>query len=220
MSISGRDLDTTHAHLPGITDEELLHRIGQGCSDCFQLLFHRYFRPVFSICCKILRDRTEAEDLLQEVFMAIFLQQERFDISRGSVRTWILQFAYFKSLRRRRYLRIREQHVLHEETESNRLQRSAQWEPLGMNYPEWARCVEEGISKLNEQQRRVIELIHVEGFTLQESASAMRQTMANTRNLYYRGMKSMRKFLEARAEKRLGDAKMVPEGLEAYRFEA
>src|SRR5713226_5788788 len=96
-----------HQHPEPLADDRLLGNIGQGCSDCFALLFHRYFRQVFAVSFKIVRDRAEAEDILQEVFLSIYLQQERFDPSRGSVRTWILQFAYFKSLLRRRYLHIR-----------------------------------------------------------------------------------------------------------------
>jgi RNA polymerase sigma-70 factor (ECF subfamily) len=80
----------------------LLRHVGEGCNDCFALLFHRYCRQAFSVSFRILRDRSETEDILQEVFLAIYLQLERFDPARGTVRTWILQFAYFKALLRRR----------------------------------------------------------------------------------------------------------------------
>jgi RNA polymerase sigma-70 factor (ECF subfamily) len=89
------------------SDDALLREMCSGCTECFSMLFHRYCRGVFSIANRILRDPREAEDILQEVFLAIFQQQEKYDASRGSVRTWILQFAYFKALVRRRYLRIR-----------------------------------------------------------------------------------------------------------------
>ena len=96
-----------HEHLASLADDELLRKIGQGCADCFGILFHRYCRQVFSVSYRILRDKSETEDILQEVFLSIYLQQEKYDPARGSVRTWILQFAYFKALLRRRYLRIR-----------------------------------------------------------------------------------------------------------------
>jgi RNA polymerase sigma-70 factor (ECF subfamily) len=76
-----------HEHREGLTDIELLRYIGDGCSDCFTLLFHRYFRQVFSLANRIIRDRAEAEEVLQEVFLAVYLLQERFDPARGSVRT-------------------------------------------------------------------------------------------------------------------------------------
>lgn len=145
---------------------------------------------------RILRDRAEAEDLLQEVFLAIYLQQKRFDSSRGSVRTWILQFAYFKALLRRRYLRIRKfykQEELREASESMVWSHPA--ERFGMNQAEWIRFVESGVGSLTDKQRRTIGLVHVEGYTLQEAADAQGETLANTRNSYYRGLKALRVFL-------------------------
>jgi RNA polymerase sigma-70 factor (ECF subfamily) len=81
-----------HAHREPLADEQLLGNINHGCQECFGLLFRRHFRSVLGIAFKILRDQTEAEDILQEVFLAIHLQQERFDPAKGTVRTWILQF--------------------------------------------------------------------------------------------------------------------------------
>jgi DNA-directed RNA polymerase specialized sigma24 family protein len=89
-----------HEHLATLTDDPLLQNVGNGCEECLALLSHRYFRQVFAVAFRILRDRQETKDILQEVFLAIFLQRERFDPSKGCVKTWILQFAYFRSLLR------------------------------------------------------------------------------------------------------------------------
>ncbi len=95
---------TEHEHPGLLTDEALLHNIAHGCEDCFDLLFSRFFRPILNLAYKIIRDRPEAEDVVQEVFLAIHEQRERFDPSVGTARTWVLQFGYYKSLKRRRYL--------------------------------------------------------------------------------------------------------------------
>ena len=148
---------------------------------------------------KILRDRQEAEDLLQEVFLAIYLQREKYDASRGSVKTWILQFAYFKSLLRRRYLRIRNFYTQEELAESHEFKRGLPSELLGLSSAEWTRFVESGIAALNPKQRQVMELVHFEGYTLQETSEIVRETLTNTRNYYYRGLKALRTFLRVRA---------------------
>jgi RNA polymerase sigma-70 factor (ECF subfamily) len=187
-------------HSLSFTDEELVSCVATGCSDCFASLFQRYCRPVFSVSFKILRDRQEAEDLLQEVFLAIYLQREKYDSSRGSVKTWILQFAYFKSLLRRRYLRIRNFYTQEELVESHEFRRRLPSELLGLSSAEWARFVESGIAALNPKQRQVMELVHFEGYTLQETSEIVRETLTNTRNYYYRGLKALRTFLRVRAE--------------------
>ena len=190
-----RDGMPDHEHIDLVADDELLRNIGQGCTECFALLFRRYCRPVFAISYRILRDRAEAEDILQEVFLAIHLQQERFDPARGNVKTWVLQFAYFKALLRRRYLNIRNFYKSEELSEVREVRRTHPSELLGMSAGEWARYVETGIGSLNSKQRQVIELVHFQGYTLRETSEIAGETLANTRNYYYRGIKALRNFL-------------------------
>ncbi len=209
-----------HEHSDNLADESLLRNIHEGCEDCFALLFHRYFRQVFATAYKILRDRTETEDVLQEVFLSIYLRQEQFDPHRGTVRMWVLQFAYFKALLRRRYLRIRNFYSQEEITESRAIRNSRPVDVLGMTPGEWSSYVEAGITSLNPKQRRVIELVHFEGYTLRETMEIMRETLANTRNYYYRGLKTLRAFLNAKMEGKQAQRSDVLENNETYRFES
>src|ERR1700730_3047579 len=188
-----------HEHFDSLADDDLLRNIVQGCTDCFALLFHRYCRQVFSVSLRIIRDKAEAEDILQEVFLSIYQQQERYDPSRGSIRTWILQFAYFKALLRRRYLRIRHFYNNEEVSEARELRVRESSGLMGMSSVEWARYVETGIATLDTKQRRVIELVHFEGYTLQEVSDNVRESLANTRNIYYRGLKQLKEFLNGKA---------------------
>jgi RNA polymerase sigma-70 factor (ECF subfamily) len=184
-----------HANPASLNDEELLHCIRNGCEECFAALFERHVRHVFAVAYRILRDASEAEDIMQEVFLDIFLRREEYDALRGSPRSWMLQFAYFKALVRRRYLRIRHFYADGEALEIQELRAKAPSELLGMNPMEWDHCVENGINLLESRQRQAIELIHFHGYTLQEAADITGNTLANTKNLYYRGMKALRSYL-------------------------
>jgi len=209
-----------HGHRELLSDYQLLTNIQQGCSVCFEELFHRYCRQVYSVAFRILRDRAETEDIVQEVFLSIFLQQERFDPSRATMRTWILQFAYFKALLRRRYLRVRNFYKQEEISETVEIRRRQPTETFGLTAPEWARYVESGIANLNPRQRQVIELVHFDGYTLQEAAEKSRESLANTRNYYYRGLKALRAALAARNAVRKATEGMKLEGDDAYIFES
>jgi DNA-directed RNA polymerase specialized sigma24 family protein len=55
--------------------------------------------------------------------------------------------------------------------------------------------VESGLASLKPKQRQVMELVHFEGLTLQETAERIRESFANTRNYYYRGLKALRVYL-------------------------
>jgi RNA polymerase sigma-70 factor (ECF subfamily) len=192
-----------HRHREPLSDEQLLKNIAQKCQDCFAILFTRYFRAVLAIASRILRDTAEAEDILQEVFLAIFLRQEQFDSTRGTVRTWILQFAYFKSMLRRRYLSIRnfyQQEELNLALES-RIQVTFE-RTFGLTSHEVIRLLEAGLLLLPPLQRRAIELVHFEGRTMREISELTGESLATTRNNYYRGIKQLRTYLRGNEESR------------------
>jgi RNA polymerase sigma-70 factor, ECF subfamily len=194
-----------HVHSECDDDVELIQSLQDGCEECFNILFAKYWKLVFTIAWKILRERTGAEDIVQEVFLAMYLQRDRYESSRGSVKTWIAQFAHFKALMKRRYIQTRELVNLDEflEFESGLMKFASAQSVL-----ERAAFVEECLAVLNPRQRRTIELVHFDGYTLMETAAVLKQSLANTRNLYYRGMKALRFQLtvkHAHVEKSEGD---------------
>jgi len=142
-----------------------------------------------------------------------------YDPARGTVRTWILQFAYFKALLRRRYLHIRNFYKQEEVSETRELRRTQPSELLGMGPAEWAHYVATGIATLTTKQRSVIELVHFEGYTLQEASETLRETLANTRNYYYRGLKALRNSLNARTASTKVQESVALEGNDAYGFQ-
>jgi RNA polymerase sigma-70 factor (ECF subfamily) len=200
-----------HGHLDAdLSDLVLIRAMQEDCEACFDVLFAKYWKLVFAIAWKILRERSNAEDIVQEVFLTIYLQRDKYDYNRGSVKTWISQFAHFKALLRRRYLQTRELTNLEEflEFESEFVRVGASQGVL-----ERAAFVEECLSGLNPRQRRTIELIHFDGYTLQETSSVLKQSLANTRNIYYRGMKALRDQLvsPAHALRDKSETRSIPE---------
>src|SRR5678815_2318322 len=90
-----------------MTDEEVMEQLGAGNPDALPILFDRFHRLVLKIALRILRDAGEAEDVMQEIFLEIFNKAGQFDATKGSTKTWILQYAYHRSLSRRQYLALR-----------------------------------------------------------------------------------------------------------------
>src|SRR5260370_6212774 len=89
------------------SDEELMHVLQAGSQDALAVLFERYYRLVCHTAVGIVRDRSEAEDVMQDVFLEIYRDAAKFDPRRGKLRTWLLQYAYHRSLNRRKYLATR-----------------------------------------------------------------------------------------------------------------
>lgn len=181
-----------HQHPGLLTDEALLHNIAHGCEDCFDLLFLRFFRPTLSLAFKILRDRSEAEDIVQDVFLAIHQQRERFDPSLGTARTWVLQFGYYKSLKRRTYLLNRQFYAAHVDEHGDGHDPALLQPEFVQRSLEEKEIIEQGLASLNPAQRRVVELLHFEGHTLREISLMEGKELGAIRNSYYRGLKALK----------------------------
>ena len=92
-------------YLRQLPDEALLKLIQAGDKEALSYLFRRYARAMHALGRRILRDTTEAEDLVQEVFLYIHRKCALFDSSKSSARSWIFQIAYTQAFLRRRQLK-------------------------------------------------------------------------------------------------------------------
>ena len=89
------------------SDEELMARVCHGDNDALGVPFRRYAGIVRGVAYKVLRDTSEADDLLQDVFLLIHRLCGQFDRSRGTVRLWILLMTHRRAISRQRYLTSR-----------------------------------------------------------------------------------------------------------------
>jgi RNA polymerase sigma-70 factor, ECF subfamily len=78
---------------PGATDGELVVRVGQRDREAFEVLYHRYMRPVLGLALHRLRDRQLAEDAAQETFAAVWRSAASFRPERGAVAPWLYTVA-------------------------------------------------------------------------------------------------------------------------------
>jgi RNA polymerase sigma-70 factor (ECF subfamily) len=76
-----------------ISDEDLLHRTGQGDSTAFDQLYRRFADAVFRRALRQLRDRTRAEDATQETFAAIWRSASTYKPERGPGAPWLFAVA-------------------------------------------------------------------------------------------------------------------------------
>ena len=71
-------------------DIELLERIVARDQAAVGLLYDRHSRLLFGLILRILRDRGEAEEILQEVFMQVWMRAETYNVSLGSPAGWLV----------------------------------------------------------------------------------------------------------------------------------
>jgi|SRR5579872_1803331 len=179
------------------SDEGLIALISQGHNDALATLFGRYAPIVRGVAYRVLRDASEADDLLQDLFILILRKCGMFDPTRGPARFWILQMAYHCALGRRRYLNSRHfyTHVDLEEVENELSDRGhgIGGRGYGNNEPLEDSALTPTFEVLSEDQRETLRLFFVEGYTLPEIAAKLSQTHGNVKHHYFRGLEKLRK---------------------------
>jgi RNA polymerase sigma-70 factor, ECF subfamily len=161
------------------------------------LLFRRYARVVLAVAYRVLRDASEADDLLQDIFILIHRLCGTFDSSKGSAQFWILQMAYRRAISRRRYLKSRHFYTRVElEDQAVRAAESRPGEFASANSKMLAGLdLQKVFATLSEDQQQTLRLHFVEGYTLDEIANMLGQTKGNVRHHSCRGLERLRKLV-------------------------
>jgi len=180
-----------------IPDEALMARTVDGDKEALGCLFRRYARLVRAVGYKILRDDSEADDLLQDVFLFIHQKSALFDGSKSSPRSWIVQMAYHRAIDRRRYLDSRHFYAQVDlEDVGNELSGP------GSKATRYENSIEEVLARvglrkvfgvLSEIQRQTLGLHLLDGYTFEEIAVKLDQTRGNVKHHYFRGLEKLRK---------------------------
>ena len=107
MTVTGRasTARAPRSAMPGSTaittreiDETLLERIVGGDPEALGVLFDRFGPAVHGLALRVVRERSLAEDVTQDVFLDVWLKAAHFDRTRGSARTWILTIAHRRAV--------------------------------------------------------------------------------------------------------------------------
>jgi RNA polymerase sigma-70 factor (ECF subfamily) len=205
------------ARLRILTDEDLMAALRIGCNDALAVLFERHSPLVFRIARAILRDDGEAEETVQRVFLDVYKATNQFNPDRGTFKTWLLQYAYHRTINRRQHL------------ESNRFYSRAELDefaPAELFYsaghllclpPQEIAClVEQVLSTLEPHQRKVIEMTYFDGLTAEEIARKTGDTASSVRHNLYRGLAKLRNVLREEAstsKQKAAERKVNPKGI-------
>ena len=159
---------------PGLpSDVDLMLGIQSGDADALSQLYDRYNGIVKALILRIIRNDTEADDLLQEVFMEIWNQAKNFSAEKGKPLGWMVTLT-----RRRAIDALRKKQAYNRAEE--RLQAEPEQQPLAWVQNTTEMEIRAGdtrvlmakvINSLPEAQQQVIELAFFQGMSQREIAS-------------------------------------------------
>lgn len=176
-------------------DAELVRLLVSGNRDAMGVIFDRYYRLVMRITLNIVRDTSEAQDVCQIVFTDFYRQARLFDPARGNLKTWLVQYAYGRSINSRRRLKSR---GFYEQTEIeavNPALLAIGTKLFDLESAETQRLIEQVLATVSDRQRGIIERVCIHGMTMREVAEATGESIGNVQHIYYRGIEKLRKIL-------------------------
>jgi RNA polymerase sigma-70 factor (ECF subfamily) len=182
-----------------LSDEALIDEICLGSREALATLFRRYARLVRGIAMRVVRDASEADDLVQDVFLLVHRLCRTFDRSKASGQFWILQMTYRRAVSRRRYLNSRHfyaQVQLDEQlSEAVETRRGHHSDPVASILAELD--LQKILGTLSEDQQKTLRMHFIEGYTLDEISKMLGQTKGNIRHHSFRGLERLRKQIFA-----------------------
>ena len=178
--------------LTEVSDAALVVAIGRFHEDALAEAYRRHGGAVFALARRVLGEPARAEEIVQEVFVRLWNQPERFDPERGSLRSFLLAQAHGRSVDMLRSDTARADREAREA-------RAAATAGYDLEHEVWdlavADRVRDAVVALPEDERRAIELAYFGGRTYREVATMLDTPEGTIKSRIRSGLKRMRVVL-------------------------
>jgi RNA polymerase sigma-70 factor (ECF subfamily) len=176
-------------------DADLILRISNNDEAALALFYDRYRTILFGLLIRILNNRAEAEDVLQEVFVQVWQQAKHFDGERGRVFTWLLTIARCRAIDRLRFLKTRT--VAAERANANTPLYIDSKIEQNLILRRRQKLVRTALSRLPENQRSLLLMAYFDGYSQTEIASRVNVPLGTVKSRMRIGMTKLRETLNA-----------------------
>jgi len=175
------------------TDRAWMDRLAGGDLGALDLLYEQYGAMAFSIAYRITRDRSAAEDVVQDAFLGAWRNAGRYAGARGSVRTWLLSIVHHRAIDA---IRRRRPTVELPDPESglpDSLTLPDTWGDVELRLDREA--VQGALSRISDVQREAIELAYFGGLTQTEIAERTGVPLGTVKGRLRLGLQGLRAAL-------------------------
>jgi len=178
-------------------DVALLKAIAARNEAALAQLYDRYRAILFGLLMRILNNREEAEDVLQEVFLQVWRKATDFDENRGRPFTWLVTLARSRGIDRLRTLAARERVA---ETSAREVSEDISDAATDAFKSEQRGLVTKALSQLPDEQKRPLMLAYFDGLTQSEIAARLGAPLGTVKTRMRTGLISLRELLAGQGE--------------------
>lgn len=175
----------------------LIQRIGAQNRDAFSQFYDRYSPIVYSLALRMLRVQSDAEDLLQEVFLQVWRQATAYNAERGSPEAWLINIARSRAIDKLRSIRRRERSFVL--TDDPAAAESPDNVETSAGESETRLAMNSALASLPEAQRRVLELAYFDGLSQTEIAARLAEPLGTVKTRMRSGILRLRGMLGTQA---------------------
>ena len=172
------------------TDIVLIERIVDRDERAVADLYDRHHRLLFGLILRVLRDRSEAEEVLQEVFVSVWTRAATYNVALGSPAAWLVRVA-----RNRAIDRLRANNVRLRAVEAAPLPEAVESPESHAAQTEQQRAVACALARLPADQRVLIEHAYFLGLTQSELAERFKLPLGTVKTRVRTGMLALRQQL-------------------------
>lgn len=175
-------------------DQSSLARIARGDQSAFADLYDRHARLVYSLALRILQDRADAEDIVQDVFAQVWAHATRYDASRGAVAAWMLMLTRSRAIDRLRANRVRPEAAA-EVGAAEEVMDMAAAQDIELLTAEQVARLQRALKTLPDPQRTALELAYYEGLTHVEVAARLAEPLGTVKTRIRQAVITLREAL-------------------------
>ena len=170
---------------------KLLVEISNGDEDAFRDFYERTSSYVFAVLNRMLHSRGQAEDILQDVYLAVWLRAGEFRASRGSAMTWLVTIARYRAISAIR--KSGREFVTDDMPEQST---TAREQPLALAMGSSdAALLHDCMNELGVEQRRSVELAFFDAATHFELSEAFGKPLGTVKSWIRRGLQALKRCL-------------------------
>jgi RNA polymerase sigma-70 factor (ECF subfamily) len=179
-------------HIEEVSDAQLVTSIARYSEVALAEVYRRHGGAVYGLARRVLNDPAEAEDVTQEVFLRLWNEPDRYDPTRGSLRSFLLAQSHARAVDAVRSTSSRRQRESRDALHTARGIYDLQHEVWDLAM---ADQVGQAMGALPEEERRAIELAYFDGHTYREVARLLQQPEGTVKSRIRNGMRRMRAAL-------------------------
>jgi RNA polymerase sigma factor (sigma-70 family) len=168
-------------------------RIAEGDRAALRQLYELTSAKLFAVCLRILSDREESEDVLQEVYVTIWRRADRFDAARASVMTWVSTIARNRAIDR---LRARGPLARSESVDELEIADGSDSAETLLSAADDRKRLNHCLGELDKRTETVIRTAFFEGVTYDALAKRMDQPLGTVKSWIRRGLAKLKGCLE------------------------